>query len=175
MGQGLGGLVAQNLSAAKPFPGDNPNLGPAHIVKSIVAFGAPIIGKKIAGVAYEFFKIKGDKLGDVPLDSVGVNDDRVKDVKELANPFTAPPWQTSDPKAKNYVKDPNDPSLIHNAYADSDQLKNTKLPFDITGNGGAWGPTYVVVIPPSSPTPGPMSASGAPVASGVGSGSSTSF
>lgn len=149
-GQGLGGMVAQNLAAAKPFPGDNPNLAPAHVVKAVIAFGAPAVGALAKGVVYDLFRIKGDRLGDIPVDAVGVNDARTKDVHQLDNPFTSPPWQSSDPNKPNYVKNPNDPATIHNGYADSDELQKINLPFDITGNGGAWGPTYVVPIPQSS-------------------------
>lgn len=146
-GHGLGGMVAQNLAAQKPFPGDNPNLAPAHVIKSVIGFGAPIIGKYVAGVAYDFFRMPGDRVGDIPVDTVGVNDGRAQHVHALKNPFLSSPWQTTDPHRPNYVKDPNDPELIHNAYADSDELAHTKLPFDILGHGGAWGPTYVVQIP----------------------------
>ena len=146
-GHGLGGMVAQNLAGQKPFPGDNPNLAPAHVIKSVMGFGAPIIGKYVAGVAYDFFRMPGDRVGDIPVDTVGVNDERARHVHALKNPFLAPPWQTTDPHQPNYIKDPNDPQMIHNAYADSDELAHTKLPFDILGHGGAWGPTYVVRIP----------------------------
>lgn len=146
-GHGLGGMVAQNLAAQKPFPGDNPNLAPAHVIKSVIGFGAPIIGKYIAGVAYDFFRVPGDRVSDIPVDTVGVNDERARHVHTLKNPFLAPPWQTTDPHRPNYIKDPTDPALIHNAYADSDELAHTKLPLDILGHGGAWGPTYVVQIP----------------------------
>lgn len=146
-GHGLGGMVAQNLAAQKPFPGDNPNLAPAHVIKSVIGFGAPIIGKYVAGVAYDFFRMPGDRVGDIPVDTVGVNDERARHVHALKNPFLAPPWQTTDPHRPNYIKDPTDPRMIHNAYADSDELAHTKLPFDILGHGGAWGPTYVVRIP----------------------------
>lgn len=152
-GHGLGGMVAQNLAAQKPFPGDNPNLSPAHVISGVLAFGAPIVGKYVPGISYNFFNMPGDRVGDIPVDTVGVNDQRAQDVQKLTNPFLSSPWQSTDPTKPNYVKDPNDPQVLHSAYADSDALKNTKLPFDLKG-AGRWGPTYVVVIPQVSTSVG---------------------
>ena len=166
-GQGLGGMVAQNLASAKPFPGDNPGIAPVHIVKGVIAFGAPAVGALAKGVIYDLFRIKGDRIGDIPVDSVGVNDDRSKDIHQLDNPFVSPPWQTTDSSKPDFVKNPNDPETIHNGYADSEQLKQMKLPFDITGNGGIWGPTYVVPIP-QSPDAGASGGASDPTAVGVG-------
>jgi hypothetical protein len=162
IGHGLGGMVAQNLASQVPFPGDNPNLGPAHIVKGVIALGAPIVGTIAKRVVYSFFKMPGDRIGDIPVDAVGVNDARTKDVHMLSNPFLTPPWQSQDPSKPEYVKDPRDPATIHSAYADSPALAKVKLPFAL--KKGQWGPTYVVVIPATPTTTGSgTSSNGAPM------------
>ena len=168
VGHGLGGMVAQNLASQAPFPGDNAHLSGAHVVKSVVAFGCPIVGVAAKGVSYDYYEIAGDRVGDIPVAS-GVNDSRSHDIHTLGNPFTSPPWQSSNPGAPDYVKDPNDPAVIHGGYADSDQLSKIKLPFQILA-GGVWGPTYVVAIPPTpgaQATPTPVSASSTLAAPGA--------
>ncbi len=145
-GHGLGGMAAQNLAAKAPFPGDNPATGHTHIVKGVIGFGSPVVGADAKGVDYDLYDIPGDRVGDIPVNS-GVNDQRTASIHQLTNPFLSPPWQSTNPNGNDYVKNPTDPATIHSGYADSSELTKAQLPFQISGKGVTWGPTYVIPIP----------------------------